>query len=217
MTIKNPLASDVAFTPTVKAVQARKGSRSSYAMMEGNGGWETTITPALAEFIAEQTSVFLGTANGVGQPYIQHRGGPAGFLHVIDNKTIAFADFRGNRQFISLGNLAENPQAFLFLIDYAQRRRVKIWGEAHVVEDDVDLLANLMPKNYKARGEYVTLFRVEAWDANCPQHIPQRIEVNDVTRMLDQRDQRIAELEKELARLAGFVAALSLGAQGPGK
>ena len=159
----------------------------------------------------------LGTANGVGQPYIQHRGGPAGFLHVIDNKTIAFADFRGNRQFISLGNLAENPQAFLFLIDYAQRRRVKIWGEAHVVEDDVDLLANLMPKNYKARGEYVTLFRVEAWDANCPQHIPQRIEVNDVTRMLDQRDQRIAELERELARLAGFVAALSLGAQGPGK
>ena len=193
-------ASDIAFTPTVKAIQARKGSRAVYARMEMGGGWNTTITPDLAAFIAAQTSVFLGTANAAGQPYIQHRGGPPGFLHVRDDKTIAFADFRGNRQFITQGNLADNPQAFLFLIDYAQRRRVKIWGTARV-EEIAGLLADLMPANYKARGEQAIVLRVEAWDANCPQHIPQRIEASDVERALAERDRRIAELEAEIARL----------------
>jgi predicted pyridoxine 5'-phosphate oxidase superfamily flavin-nucleotide-binding protein len=154
-------ASDVAFTPTVKAIQTRKGSRRAYAKMEENGGWETTITPELAAFIAEQTSVFLGTANAAGQPYIQHRGGPQGFLHVLDDNTLAFADFRGNRQFITLGNLAENPKAHLFLMDYTHRRRVKLWGQARVVEDDPALLAKLMPPNYKSRGEQVILFHVD--------------------------------------------------------
>ena len=195
------IASDVAFTPTVKAIQERKGSRHAYARMEAGDGWNTTIPPDLAAFIAAQTSVFLGTANPAGQPYIQHRGGPAGFLHVRDDKTIAFADFRGNRQYITLGNLAENSKAFLFLIDYAQRRRVKIWGDARAVEDDPALLAELMPRNYKSRGEQVILFRVEAWDANCPQHIPQRFEAADVARLLETRDRRIAELEAEIARL----------------
>ena len=195
--------SDVAFTPTVKAIQARNGSRRAYARMEEGDGWETTITPDIAAFITAQTSVFLGTANAAGQPYIQHRGGPAGFLHVLDDKTIGFADVRGNRQFITLGNLAENSKAHLFLIDYAHRQRVKIWGEARVIEDDPALLAKLMPANEKSRGERVILFTVTAWDANCPQHIPQRFEAADVARMLEQREQRIAELEQEVARLKG--------------
>lgn len=194
-------ASDVAFTPTVKEIQARKGSRHAYAQMENGDGWGTTITPDLAAFIGEQRSVFLGSANAEGQPYIQHRGGPPGFLHVIDDKTIAFADFRGNRQFITQGNLAENPKVHLFLIDYAHRRRVKIWGEARVVENDAGLLAKLMPPDYQSRGEQVILLTVQAWDANCPQHIPQRFEAADVARLLEQRDRRIAELETELAAL----------------
>lgn len=195
------IPSDVAFTPAVKAIQARKGSRSAYARMEDGEGWETTITPDLAAFVAAQTSVFLATANAAGQPYIQHRGGPPGFLRVLDECTIAFADFRGNRQFITQGNLAENPKVHLFLIDYAHRRRIKIWGEARVVEDDSSLLADLMPKDYKSRGEQVILLKVEAWDANCPQHIPQRFEAADVARQLEARDRRITELEEDIARL----------------
>ena len=133
-----------------------------------NGGWQTRITPDLAGFIAAQTSVFLATANAEGQPYIQHRGGPAGFLHVLDDKTIGFADFAGNRQYITHGNLAENPKAHLFLIDYAHRQRVKIWGEARVVEGDDALVAQLMPEGYKARPEQVILFKVSAWDVELP-------------------------------------------------
>ena len=201
MTTRSSTASDIAFTPTVKAIQARKGSRTAYARMEAGDGWDTTITAELSAFIAAQTSVFLGTANRSGQPYIQHRGGPAGFLHVLDEKTIAFADFRGNRQFITLGNLAENPKAFLFLVDYAHRQRIKIWGEARVVEDDSALLARLMPGDYKAHGEQAIVFRVSTWNANCPQHIPQRFEVADVAHLIETRDRRIAELEAEIARL----------------
>jgi predicted pyridoxine 5'-phosphate oxidase superfamily flavin-nucleotide-binding protein len=194
-------ASDIAFTSTVKAIQARKGSRAAYARMEAGAGWQTTITPELAALLADQTSVFLGTANVAGQPYIQHRGGPPGFLRVLDDRTIAFADFRGNRQFITQGNLAENPKAHLFVMDYAHRQRVKIWGEARVVGDDAALLEKLMPSNYKAQGEQVILFTVHAWDSNCPQHIPQRFEAADVAQLLEQRDRRIAELEALVARL----------------
>jgi uncharacterized protein len=203
--MKTPLeyASDVGFTPTIKAIQERKGSRQIYARMEEGGSWQTTISPELAEFIAAQTSVFLATASADGQPYIQHRGGPAGFLHVLDEKTIGFADFAGNKQFISQGNLSENPKAYLFLIDYAHRRRIKIWGEAWVVEGDAELTAKLMPENYRARPEQVILFTVTAWDTNCPQHIPQRFEAADVAAALAERDKRIVELEAELAQLRG--------------
>jgi uncharacterized protein len=194
-------SSDIAFTPTVKDIQSRKGSRRGYARMEEGGSWETTITPELAGFIEKQTSIFLATANGEGQPYIQHRGGPAGFLRVLDEKTIAFVDFAGNRQYITQGNLAENPQAYLFLIDYAQRRRIKIWGNARVIEGDAELTARLMPGGYKARAEQVILFNVSAWDSNCPQHIPQRFEAADVAAALAERDKRIEELEAELMRL----------------
>jgi predicted pyridoxine 5'-phosphate oxidase superfamily flavin-nucleotide-binding protein len=194
-------ASDVAFTPSVKAVQSRKGSRRAYEHMEQGGSWETRITPDLASFIAAQTSVFLASANAEGQPYIQHRGGPPGFLHVIDEETIAFADFAGNRQYITQGNLADNPRAYLFLIDYAHRRRVKIWGEAHVVEGDAELMAKLMPEGYKARPEQVILFTVSAWDTNCPQHIPQRFDAADVAAAIADRDKRIAALESEIKQL----------------
>jgi uncharacterized protein len=196
-----PYSSDVAFTPTVKAIQSRKGSRPGYASMEERGSWETRITPDLAEFIAHQTSVFLGTASSDGQPYIQHRGGPPGFLKVIDDKTIGFADFAGNRQYITLGNLTENPKAIIFLIDYSARQRVKIWGEARVVENDPELLKKLKPEDYRARVEQAILFSVSAWDTNCPQHIPQRFEAEEVTAMLAERDKRIEALTKELNQL----------------
>lgn len=142
-TIPSGPSSDIAFTASVKAVQVRKGSRSAYARLEGRGGSQTAIDEGLASFIADQRSFFLGTASADGQPYIQHRGGPPGFLRVLDEHTLAFADFRGNRQYISVGNLAENPRVHVFLIDYANQTRVKIWGEARVVDDDPELLARL--------------------------------------------------------------------------
>src|SRR5262245_30485225 len=194
-------SSDVAFTPTVKAIQTRKGSRRGYAAMEQRGSWESRITPELAAFIAAQTSVFLATANAEGQPYIQHRGGPAGFLRVLDERTIGFVDFAGNRQYITQGNLADNPRAYLYLIDYAHRQRIKIWGEARVVEGDAELMGRLMPEGYKARPEQVILFTVSAWDSNCPQHIPQRFDAEDVAAALGERDRRIAALEAEVRRL----------------
>jgi len=194
-------SSDVAFTPTVKSVQTRNGSRRAYAHMEESGSWETRINAELKEFIEAQTSVFLATANAEGQPYIQHRGGPVGFLHVLDDQTIAFADFVGNRQFITVGNLAENPKAHLFLIDYAHQQRIKIWGEARVVEGDAELTERLMAQGYKARATQVILFKVSAWDANCPKHIPQRFEAADVATALAERDRRIEALESQLKQL----------------
>ena len=175
----SPPNSDVAFSPRVKAVQMRKGSRRAYARMEAAGGWATRVDKELKHFIERQDSVFLATASADGQPYVQHRGGPPGFLHVIDDRTIAFADFDGNRQFITQGNLEENPRAQLFLIDYSTRQRVKVWGTAEVVEDNPDLVRSLMPPNYRARASRVIVFEVVAWDANCPQHIPQRIDLKD--------------------------------------
>ncbi len=194
-------ASDVAFTNAVKSIQVRKGSRAAYARMEQGGSWEQKITPDLKAEIEAQISVFLATANGQGQPYIQHRGGPAGFLKVLDEHTIGFADFAGNRQYITQGNLEENPQAHLFLIDYAKRRRIKVWGTARVVEGDDALTRQLMPADYRARPEQVLLFTVAAWDVNCPQHIPQRFEAADVQAAIEVRDQRIAQLEAEVADL----------------
>jgi predicted pyridoxine 5'-phosphate oxidase superfamily flavin-nucleotide-binding protein len=204
-------SSDVAFTPSVKAVQERKGSRGAYAKQEERGGWQTEISEDLKGFIEAQTSVYLATANKEGQPYIQHRGGPAGFLHVADAKTIAFADFKGNRQYITQGNLADNPKAYLFLMDYEHQRRVKIWGEASVVEGDADLNAKLLPEGYKARVEQVILFKVTAWDVNCSQHIPQRFEAEDVAKALAVREQKIAALQAEIERLHEQLEAKAFG------
>src|SRR6476660_2682231 len=190
-------SSDVAFTPAVKTIQTRKGSRDAYAHVEENGGWRTEVDDNLAAFLAQTNSFFLATANAEGQPYIQHRGGPKGFVKVLDKTTLAFADYSGNRQFITQGNLSENPKAHIFVMDYAHRRRVKIWGEARVVDDDTALLQSLMPKGYKARPEHVILFKVSAWDTNCAQHIPQKFDAAAVAAALASRDARIAELEAE--------------------
>jgi predicted pyridoxine 5'-phosphate oxidase superfamily flavin-nucleotide-binding protein len=199
-------SSDVAFTPAVKAIQARKGSRDAYAHVEARGGWRTGIDDNLAAFLAEANSLYFATASADGQPYIQHRGGPKGFIKMLDKTTLAFADYSGNRQYITQGNLSENPKAYIFVMDYAHRRRVKIWGEARIVEDDPALLQSLMPQGYKARPEQVILFRMSAWDTNCPQHIPQKFDAADVAAALASRDARIAELEAELAALRGTPA-----------
>jgi hypothetical protein len=200
-------SSDVAFTPAVKAIQTRKGSRDAYAHVEQNGGWRTEIDENLAAFLAETNSLFFATASADGQPYIQHRGGPKGFVKVLDKNTLAFTDYSGNRQYITQGNLSENPKAHIFVMDYSHRRRVKIWGEARAVDDDPALMKSLMPKGYKARPEHVVLFKVSAWDTNCPQHIPQKFDAADVAAALATRDARIAELEAELATLEGKSAA----------
>src|SRR5216684_2239326 len=152
-------SSDVAFTPAVKAIQAAKGSRAAYAHVEERGGWRTEIDEHLAAFVAEANSMYLATASADGQPYIQHRGGPKGFVRILDKNTLAFADYSGNRQYITQGNLSENPKAHIFLMDYAHRRRVKIWGEARVVDDD----PALMQQGYRARPEQVILFKIAAW------------------------------------------------------
>ncbi|NKB89148.1 MAG: pyridoxamine 5'-phosphate oxidase [Acidobacteria bacterium] len=173
------ISSDIAFTPPIKAIQTEKGSREHYARMEEAGGWHTRITPELEEFVAGLDMFYMGTANTDGQPYIQYRGGPTGFLRVLDDATLGFADFGGNRQYISIGNLSENPKAFLFLMDYANRRRIKVWGTARVVEDDPELLAKLADPSYRARVERAICFSVEAWDVNCKQHIHQRVRVDE--------------------------------------
>jgi uncharacterized protein len=188
---------EVMFSPAVKSIQARKGSRETYAGVN----WRTEIDENLGAFLADTNSFYLATVSADGQPYIQHRGGPKGFIKVLDKNTLAFADFRGNQQFITEGNLSENPKAHIFLMDYAHRRRIKIWGEARVVDDDPALLQSLMPAGYRARPEQVILFRISAWDTNCPQHIPQKFDAADVAAALAARDRRIAELEAELAAI----------------
>ncbi len=196
-------SSDVAFTPAVKAWQAHMGSRRGYARMEQKGGWRTSVTPDLAAFLAERDSIYLATASAEGQPYIQHRGGPKGFLKVLDQRTLGFADLAGNKQYISAGNLSENDRAHLFLMDYANRRRIKIWGRARVVEDDADLLARLVDPAEKGRPERAIVFEIEAWDVNCPQHITPRYTEEQVAQVVAKLTDRIAELEAEIERPGG--------------
>lgn len=202
--------SDIAFTPSVKAIQARKGSRENYARMEQGDGWATEVTPPLAAFIAEQNSIYIASCNAAGQPYIQHRGGPPGFLRVLDEKTLAFADYKGNRQYITQGNLVGNPRAFIFLMDYQRRRRIKLWGTARIVEGDAGLLRSLMPEGYRAHPEQAFIFELLAWDANCPQHIPKRVEAPDMDAAIAARDRtildlsaRVNELTRRLRELGG--------------
>lgn len=192
--------SDIAFTPAVKAEQVRHGSRAQYERLEQGRGWASVVTPDLAQQLASVRSFYLGTASAEGQPYIQHRGGPPGFLAVLDERTLAFADLAGNRQYITAGNLAENSRAFLFIMDYARRRRVKLWGRARVVEDDEALLARLRPTVGTSVAERCIVFELEAWDRNCPQHIPQLVAIEDVEETLLALQKRIQMLEAELAR-----------------
>ena len=191
----NLATSYIAFTPSVKAFQEKFCSRRSYARMEQMSGWQNEVTPQLKHFLSTMDSFYLSTSNASGQPYIQHRGGPKGFLKVIDNKTLVFADFSGNRQYISTGNLSENNKAFIFIMDYPSKTRVKIWGTAKVMEDDKELLESLSDASYKARIERVIVFRVEAWDINCRQHIKQRFTQEDLKAITDPLDKKILELE----------------------
>jgi predicted pyridoxine 5'-phosphate oxidase superfamily flavin-nucleotide-binding protein len=199
MTSLTHYASDVAFTDTVKRIQSERGSRRSYERMErSSGGFPSTISPDLAAFVAERDSAYIATANAAGQPYVQHRGGPPGFLKILDDHTLAFADFTGNKQYITTGNLLENDRAFLFLMNYADGERIKIWGRARVVTDDATLFARLADPSYPARVEQAIVFDVEAWNANCPQHIPQLVHFDDVQKTLVALRERNAYLEATL-------------------
>ncbi len=198
----NDFVSDIAFTPSVKTEQEKRGSRDGYLKMVAKRDWRDTVSDDLKTFIAERDSFYLATSSKDGQPYIQHRGGPKGFLRVLDENTLAFADYSGNKQYISVGNLAENDRAYIFLMDYANRRRIKIWGTAKIVEDDAELLARLMPDGYKARPERVFVFTITAWDVNCPQHIVPRYDEELVRQVTDKLTRRVAELEAENERLS---------------
>ncbi len=198
-----PSTSDIAFTPAVKALQEQSGSRAGYARMAEKKDWHDTVTPELAAFLAERDSFYLASASAEGRPYIQHRGGPKGFLKALDDKRLAFADFGGNRQYISAGNLSENDRVSIFLMDYPNRRRIKLWGRARVVEDDPELLERLVEPGYQAKPERAILFEVEAWDVNCPQHITRRYTEDQIAPALAKLQARIDELEAEVARLGG--------------
>lgn len=198
-------SSDIAFTPTVKALQSARGSREAYARMEAQGGFRTAIDGRLVAMLAQANSAYLGTATAEGQPYIQHRGGPRGFIRVLGERTLGFADYTGNRQYVSTGNLADNPKAFLFLMDYARKARIKVWGTARFT-DDPAVIAELMPEGYNARPEAALLFDIEAWDINCPQHIPQKFDADQVAAALEEREAEITRLKAEIARLKGTAA-----------
>ena len=193
------------FTPAAQQAQADRGSAQHYAKRTAEG-FPDTVTPELAAFIAEIDTVFLGTASGDGAPYIQHRGGPKGFIKVVDEHTLGFADYRGNRQYITLANLSENDRAFLFLLDPARRQRIKLWGRARVVEDDAALVERLFDVGYKAKPERAILFTIEAWDVNCSQHIVARYSETDLEEAFTTVGHKIAALEAENAKLRAQLA-----------
>ena len=197
--------SDIVFTPAARRAQVQHGSARAYEKRIA-AGFPDRVTPELAAFIAELDTAFLGTVSGAGAPYIQHRGGPKGFIKVLDEKTLGFADFAGNRQYITISNLAETDRAYLFLLDFARQRRIKLWGRARVVEDDLALLARLSDAGYRARPERAILFTVEAWDVNCSQHITPRFTEAQVAAALGPMRDRILSLEAENARLREAVA-----------
>jgi uncharacterized protein len=192
--------SDIVFTPAARRVQAERGSARAYEQRLATG-FPDRVTPELAAFTAELDTAFLATVSAAGAPYIQHRGGPKGFIKVLDDRTLGFADYAGNRQYITISNLAENDRAYLFLLDFAARRRIKIWGRARVVEDDPALLARLADPGYRARPERAILFTVEAWDVNCSQHITARFTETDIAEATIFLQDRIATLEAENAEL----------------
>ena len=207
-----PPSSDIAFSPTVKAVQAERGSRAAYARVERGGGFEQEVTSDLRDFLAGIDTAFLATASADGQPYVQHRGGPRGFIRPLDERTLGFLDYAGNKQYVSTGNLRENDRVCLFLIDYAHRRRIKVWGTARTVPATPELVAALATPDYRARVEQVLLVTVIAWDVNCPQHIPQKIDAAEVAALVGGLRARIAELEEELT---GTSASRPPGRTGP--
>ena len=195
-----PDNSDIVFTPAARRAQAERGSARAYEKRI-SAGFPDRVTNELAAFIAELDTAFLATVSAAGAPYIQHRGGPKGFIKVLDDKTLGFADYAGNRQYITISNLADNDRAYLFLLDLARRRRIKLWGRARVVEDDPALLARLADPGYRARPERAILFTAEAWDVNCSQHITARFTEDEVAEATAPLLRRIAALEAENAQL----------------
>ena len=192
---------DVMFSPAVKAEQVRLGSREAFEDRD----WQTEITDDLRQFLAAIDTFFLATASADGRPYIQHRGGPAGFLKPIGSHMLAFADFAGNRQYITLGHLKENDRAHIFILHYATQQRLKLWGRARVIEDDAELMERLVDPSYKVRPQRAIAFRIEAWDSNCRQHIVARYTEAEIAPAVNQLTQRIKELEEEVARLKNRV------------
>ena len=190
---------DAMFSPAVKAEQTRLGSRAQFEGREFNA----EITDDLRQFLAVIDTFFFATASADGRPYLQHRGGPPGFLKPIGTHMLAFADFAGNRQYITLGHLKENDRALIFILHFATQQRVKLWGRARVVEGDLALMERLVDPTYKARPERAIVFTLEAWDANCRQHIVPRYSEAEIAPAVDRLAQRIKELEEEVARLKG--------------
>ena len=209
--MKRPI-SDIAFTPAVKSAQEQRGSRDVYARIEQRGGWQNKVTADLAEFIGERDSFYLATASAEGQPYIQHRGGAKGFLKVLDEHTLAFADFVGNAQYISIGNLDENDKAFMFLMDYPNRCRIKLWGTAKVIEGDDELLTRLIDSEYRGKPARAFVFHVQAWDVNCPQHITPRWTQEELAPMIAELQTRVGQLENENRGLRDRLAESALQA-----
>jgi predicted pyridoxine 5'-phosphate oxidase superfamily flavin-nucleotide-binding protein len=193
------------FTPAVLKAQAERGATKAYAARVAEG-FPDTITPELAKFIAEQDTAFLATASADGAPYVQHRGGPKGFIKVIDERTLGFADYRGNRQYITLANLSENDRAFLFLLDPGRKQRIKLWGRAQMVEGDSALVAKLFDGGYKARPERALIFKLEAWDVNCSSHIVARYTEEQLEEFFSAVRARIGELEAENQKLRAALA-----------
>ena len=191
---------EIAFTPSVQAAQSERGSRKTYERYIASGSASDTITPEVEEFIAQLDGFYLGTVSSNGYPYIQFRGGEPGFLKVLDEKTLGFADFCGNAQYITVGNLSANNKAFLFLMDYRHRKRIKIWGTAKYVENDSELIERLRVPNESAKIERAIIFNVEATSENCPQHIPIRYSHKDIEAMIAPLQARIAQLEKQLSQ-----------------
>jgi uncharacterized protein len=207
--------SELVFTPAARRAQAERGSAGAYDKRVATG-FADRVTPELAAFIAEIDTAFLATVSDSGAPYIQHRGGPKGFIKVLDEKTLGFADYRGNRQYITLANLTENDRAFLFLLDPATRQRIKVWGRARVVEDDAPLIERLLDRGYCARPERVILFTVEAWDVNCSQHITARFSEHEIATATAGLRARIDVLEAENARLRAAAVERTSAAAAPG-
>ena len=192
---------DVMFSPAVKAEQTRLGSREAFEDRD----WQTEITDDLRQFLDAIDTFFFATASADGRPYIQHRGGPPGFLKPIGSHMLAFADFAGNRQYITLGHLKENDRAHIFILHYATQQRLKLWGRARVIEDDAELMERLVDPSYKVRPQRAIAFRIEAWDSNCRQHIVARYTEAEIAPAVNQLTQRIKELEEEVARLKNRV------------
>jgi uncharacterized protein len=188
---------DVLFSAAVKAEQARLGSRTSFEDRE----WATEITDNLRQFLDAIDTFFLATADAEGRPYVQHRGGPPGFLKPIGPKTLAFADFAGNRQYITLGHLKENDRAHIFILHFATQQRLKLWGRARVVEGDIALMERLVDPSYKAKPQRAIVFELDAWDVNCRQHIVARYSEAEMAPAVNKLVARIKELEEEVARL----------------